>query len=69
MKIYTKEDLNNLRTDEKETILVAEKSYITFGSGDATIAFKLSEVIIALNELIVKSKVKPEKIKLGKKKK
>jgi len=48
MKIYTKEDLNNLQSGDKETVLKAEKTFITFGEGLSVTAIRLDEVIASI---------------------
>lgn len=45
MKIYSKEDLNNLQSDAKETVLKAEKTFIVFGEGLEQKAILLFDVL------------------------
>ena len=45
MKIYTHEDLNNLQSGDKETVLKAEKTFITIGEGIAVKAIRFSDMM------------------------
>lgn len=63
MKPYTREDLNNLQSSDRQYMIQAEKSYLVFGEGAAQTAFKLSDVFLALKGLVEPEESKSKKVK------
>lgn len=63
MKVYSREDLNNLNSSQKETVLKAEKTFIVSGEGADIKAFCLADLVVAIIGKVPKEK------KLGTKKK
>jgi hypothetical protein len=67
MKVYLKDDLNNLNSSQKETVLKAEKTFIVSGEGADLKAFCLADLVVAVIGKVKEPKVKVLGAKKGKK--
>jgi len=63
METYTKEDLDNLQTGDRQYTLPAEKTFITLGEGKDIVAFRLDQILAAIKEQPKKEKTKEKEEK------